>query len=63
MHGRVAVVTEGQIAELQLRVHDSAQNTADHNNAISTADINSRSTTDSRRIDGEMDAGGCEYPA
>jgi hypothetical protein len=58
----MAVIAQREIAELQLRVHGdlSAQNTAAHSSAIRPAETKSRSTTDSRRIEGETEAGGCE---
>ena len=64
MHRRMAVIAERQIAELKLRVHQCiAQNTAAQITAIRTDTMASRSTTDSRRIDGAIAAGGCACPA
>ena len=65
MHGRMAVIAEREIAELQLRVHAaSAPRTRPPRAARSARRTTKRrSTTDSRRIDGAMEAGGCECPA
>ena len=64
MHRRMTIITEGQIAELKLRVHQcSAQNTAAQIAAISADTTTRRSNTDSRRIDGAIAAGGCACPS
>jgi hypothetical protein len=60
VHRRVAVITQGQIAEFQRRAHEPiAQNTVPHNAAIATATAASRSSAERRRIEGETVAGGC----
>ena len=58
MHGRMPVIAEGDVAELQLRGHDTAQSTADQRSAISPADIASRCQADSRKIESATLAGG-----
>ena len=58
MHGRMAVVAQREIAELQLRGHRIAQNTASQISAIATADTARRSITDMRRMEGCTVAGG-----
>ena len=67
MHRRVAVIAKGEIVETQRCRHcaqlpDIAQNTAAQITAITTPAAASRSTADSRRIDGEIDAGGWPSP-
>ena len=66
VHGRMPVVAEREIAELQ-RARSStytfiAQSTAPHSSAMSAAAMPSRCTTDRRRIDGKIAAGGCPWP-
>ena len=63
MHGRMAVVAEREIAELQLRGHrltftPSPRTPRAQITAITAAATASRWSADSRRIDGATDAGG-----
>ena len=69
MHRRMAVVAEREIAKFQRRGHvvpstfkSSPRRTTPHSAAMSTAAIASRSTTDMRRIEGAIAAGGCPSP-
>src|SRR5439155_725895 len=65
--GGVPVVSEGEIAELQCgghaSPHDIAQYTAAHSTPITIATAARRSQAESRRIDGETEAGWCRWPA
>jgi hypothetical protein len=62
----VAVVAECQVLEAQRRghrvTHEIAHNTAAQIAAIATLAAASRSTAESRRIDGETAAGGWASP-
>jgi hypothetical protein len=66
MHGGVAIIAERDVAKLQrarhqlalINFHLIAQITAVHSTPINAALMASRSTTDMRKMDGEIDAGG-----